>query len=88
MNDDKKCFTSNGYDLSNLRSYKSDLRDYAERLYVRNGTGKGNITYRDRFLVRDLQGRYWWYYKKSSSWSQSNRCDIYIQSSLVVTLVL
>ena len=76
MTSDTKCFPSNGYDLSTIRSYKSDLRHYAERLYVRNGTGKGNIKYRDKFLVRDLYGRYWWYYKKSSSWTPSKRCSL------------
>ena len=84
MNGDTKCFASNGYDLSSLRSYKSDLRDYAQRLYVRNGNAKGNIAYRDRFLVRDLYGRYFCYHKKSSVWSPSERCYYYLINNSIV----
>ena len=73
MSSENKCYKSNGYDLSSLKSYKSDIREYAQRLYIKNGTGKGSIAYRDRFLVRDLYGRFWWYYKKTSTWSASDR---------------
>ena len=83
MNGDTKCYVSNGYDVSSLGSYKSDIREYAQRLYVRNGNEKGNIAYRDRFLVRDLHGGYWWYYKKSSTWRPSERF-VYLKRKIIV----
>ena len=87
MNSDTKCYVSNGYDLSSLRSYKSDIREYAQRLYVRNGRAKGNIAYRDRFLVRDLYGGFWWYCKKSSVWCSTERLERYLFYKIVVILL-
>ena len=56
----------NGYDQSKLTPYKYDLRQGCDRLYVRSEI-KGGSVLRDRFVVRDLHGKYWCYYKKSSA---------------------
>ena len=55
----------NGYDESKLTPYKYDLREGCDRLYVRSDV-KGGSVYRDRFIVKDLHGNYWIYYKASS----------------------
>ena len=63
--------SNNGYDQSKLTPYKYDLRRVSSSLYVGSDV-KGGSVVRDRFLVKDLHGNYWCYYKTSSYTTRSS----------------
>ena len=57
-------YTSNGFDVARIASYKSELRRLSERFYVRAASGVGGecgggVGLRRFFLVRDLRGGVW-----------------------------
>ena len=57
-------YTSNGFDVARIASYKSELRRLSERFYVRAASGVGGecggaVGLRRCFLVRDLRGGVW-----------------------------
>lgn len=68
---DDRLLTSNGYDVSRLASYKSELRRLSERFYERRGGGgvRGGgrgAGVRRSFVVRDLRGGVWRVYRTNT----------------------
>ena len=53
---DDRHLGSNGYDVSRLASYKSELQRCSERFYVK---GRRGSPLRETFIVKDLRGGVW-----------------------------